>query len=1089
MKKYIYLNNKAILLTRLSVLRSILLLVLFTVAVFSFPQVAKPFPDIIPSSPTVASIEKFGNYPITYNTGTVGVSVDLYSFSLGKGLNVDVQLSYHTSGIKVEDVSGRVGTGWTLFAGGCISRQIKGKKDEGTAGSGFYNFINNHKGYVFPDMSLATSASVADSIARDIKDSSPDLFSLSLLGRSYKFYVGNDGELHTIPYSNLKFSKHPLNSITGGSWEITDESGIRYIFGLIETTESSGKINESAWWLTSIVSAEGSTLASFEYTACNPVYAPITRSTLAFEVFSDTRFPKDLKDSYLGEKSNTTPVPTYDAYDLSKINIPGKGYIAIEASKSRLDQAWKLISEIRHYDNNNALVNKYGFTYENVGVRPFLTQILKTGSDGITVKHRAFTYYPGLPGYTSKSQDIWGYYNGATNASLYPFDGSIAYNYLYTSADRYPTDKAVAGSLKEIIYPTGGKTLLEFENNKVYGTDNVYTIKKENVSHTQSDYGEVTSPTFSTVSQKVNMSIEMAIHPMELYSLEIRLIRTDNNQTMLHYTNTSVPGNDFVYKGTDSNGMERFVCTKSGYTLSAGTYKWVTSITNNDFRPGNKPSPIIISNDYYRTIVTTETKEKLVGGIRIAKISNYGNDGKLIGKTSYSYLNKSGIGSGIGAPKSGFVKSYVVTENGCPGGAFPCYVDMKVTEIGEVDLNQYSGSAVQYTFVTEERIGEGSASLKTEYEYRQKQFVRNIIPHQELGISYAPYSPNDYEEGLLLSKTDYEYKNNAYSLIRKETNTYTVKDQGSDIPAFTAIWLSKYYTGPLIPPRVVQMDHRIKYQMGTYDYRSAKVFLSSKKTEEVTPQGTVTNINDYFYENTTYQQPTRSTQTGSDGLVSETSYKYCYDESTTVTNDMKARNILSPPLHTSNKVNNKQVKLTDVIYDVFSGNILEPKTVRTQTAASTPYSEMTYHNYDKYGNPVYLSKNGADQTFFLWSYNGQYPIAEIRNMAYTYTEVETAIKSVFSVADINALSALSIPNETKLKDGSLQKALPNAIVSTYTYKPLIGMLTATDPSGITTYYTYDSFGRLKEAYIYKDNVVSAANKQVVQSYDYHYQNQ
>lgn len=51
------------------------------------------------------------------------------------------------------------------------------------------------------------------------------------------------------------------------------------------------------------------------------------------------------------------------------------------------------------------------------------------------------------------------------------------------------------------------------------------------------------------------------------------------------------------------------------------------------------------------------------------------------------------------------------------------------------------------------------------------------------------------------------------------------------------------------------------------------------------------------------------------------------------------------------------------------------------------------------------------------------------------------------------------------------------------------MLTSTDPSGITTYYDYDSFGRLKETYIYKDNIVSAANKQIIQSYDYHYQNQ
>jgi len=54
-------------------------------------------------------------------------------------------------------------------------------------------------------------------------------------------------------------------------------------------------------------------------------------------------------------------------------------------------------------------------------------------------------------------------------------------------------------------------------------------------------------------------------------------------------------------------------------------------------------------------------------------------------------------------------------------------------------------------------------------------------------------------------------------------------------------------------------------------------------------------------------------------------------------------------------------------------------------------------------------------------------------------------------------------------------------VTLYTYKPLFGMTSQTDVNGVTMYYEYDSFGRLKCA---KND-----DGDILQRFDYHYADQ
>ena len=53
-----------------------------------------------------------------------------------------------------------------------------------------------------------------------------------------------------------------------------------------------------------------------------------------------------------------------------------------------------------------------------------------------------------------------------------------------------------------------------------------------------------------------------------------------------------------------------------------------------------------------------------------------------------------------------------------------------------------------------------------------------------------------------------------------------------------------------------------------------------------------------------------------------------------------------------------------------------------------------------------------------------------------------------------------------------------ALMTTYTYKPMVGITSVTDPSNTTTYYEYDNLSRLI--------VLRDSKRKVLKTYKYHY---
>lgn len=80
-------------------------------------------------SATAASLGKFGDIPVSLYTGTPNISIPLHEVN-SRSLSIPLSMSYHASGIKVEEIAGWVGLGWALDTGGVITRTIRGIPDE-----------------------------------------------------------------------------------------------------------------------------------------------------------------------------------------------------------------------------------------------------------------------------------------------------------------------------------------------------------------------------------------------------------------------------------------------------------------------------------------------------------------------------------------------------------------------------------------------------------------------------------------------------------------------------------------------------------------------------------------------------------------------------------------------------------------------------------------------------------------------------------------------------------------------------------------------------------------------------------------------
>lgn len=910
-------------------------------------------------------------------------------------------------------------------------------------------------------------------------------------------------------------------------WKITDTNGYVYYFEVgdkFHADSSTGMSYTSSWYLTKIQSPLGET-AELKYDI-------LTRPGRTSKVES-FRLPiahggglaccaNVSQPTYENYKQNENAGMNVTSHYLREIETRNQTVTFVtsncnECSGRRLDEI-----EVKSY--NDTLIKRINFSYgsfepSNVGGnyapedtngdsgnRLKLDNVKDiASSDTLTT---CFSYNSlKLPSKRSCAQDYWGYYNGQENEvtgrghTLIPTPQNFMSTnytkrlngYSIGGADRYSRgDYMQAAILNRVVYPTGGYTTYEYEPNSILTADFTQTEK-----YREKQYDEFHEVSFSWDNRngayQANQEITFDLTEETTFDIYVKsqgtLIRGKEMQIMLQVWD-------------DENNGYQTVSNTPVTCSSSGNYSYIESkvlpVGRCTLRiiPPSNISDGSLSVPPYETIgwgigcqfvgwhqsTLTNTNSNTnkyyplpCGGLRIKKISNYDNDGDMVNYTTYDY-------NGGALLNKIETIDYALCYNLAPEGGLPGNHNVEVYTItpGHSRMPAFFASCnpgiVGYSQVTKNKYDADDhleKSVVTSY--------RNNEPQNMHTIDYYTC----FDNGQMESQEIYDASND---MVAKTINTYEcdmVDHYATNIvtkykclnhgsTALTAPLILEIYDAPsLIPTNTINTgapNPEGVVDVLRYPYLLSRSELSKTTTTEYCQNGSnVVKTKEYSYNPVNHQVSQIDENTGLPDQVRRTKITYSADETDDVSSAMKGVHRLN------DVVENKSILVEDGI----------EKRISTQHTTYGPHTHGFYfvpvshstsigdnaletraiYSYDDSLNVRSITVDGME-TVYIWSYFGQYPIAMIEGL--TYTDVEYAIgqstiSNLLSKAEPSDADFNSIRNAVNSMGGH---------VTTYTYKPLVGIKTETLPNGMKTTYKYDGFGRLTEVIDHNGSVIS-----------------
>lgn len=990
-------------------MRKLCLILFITSAHIIHAQLPAPI-DII-QSPNAASLGIYGEIPVSPFTGVPEIEIPIYEFSVS-GYKFPIKMSYHPAGVKLEQRSGWLGVGWTLMAGGCISRIANGMSDEFNSGTG----IHQNTGYLYNKHELRyetwnTLGYLKDYLCQHYDgaleggyDNDPDEFRFNFLDYRGSIYLNCDSIWKVKCDRNLKVEKVNIGEvpiyigyveqrqthtkiITG--FVLKDDEGVTYTFGndpeSIELSkkfynQNAGHWSSSSWQLTKVSYPDGKCV--------NLIYE---RGDLTNQLWSglqnyDTKFltgdiiANDCLISIRSNKKRAMEGSLISPVFLKRIELPFGTIDFYSKNKTQLEYS------TAYYNNSekNPNLSKSYFYYLIYGISQGDKELTYPGCFETRLKSR------GLESIHIKRND------GSTIKWVY-FD----------------------------FHPNGIKRLF-LAKVSVMGSKGIRKSYKF-------DYND-----FDRLPGYLSGKIDHWG-----YFNNVESDKGFNN-----------PDTYFAMREPNDTVMCCGVLNK--ITYPTGGY------TRFEFEPHRCGK---ILNDQRNGLIPDNNR--LVGGVRIKKIINSekGDGTDEITTKEYFYVNDYASTHGNSAQSSGvlaclpryYYKSYNVNTfcAGCLNGYFNviCSRNSYITG-GSNSL----GSHIGYSEVTE-KYPDGSFNV-----YKYTNFDTGAFDDQPESLyagtltENAKYSSREQDRGLLIEQSQY---NDSFILTNKDMTTYSFGDKNDPSNYIRALYL-----------KTTRICSVTLAEAATY-----KVYLDLplkiKEIKNIYKGGgcfTTTMLTSY----NKYRQPKDVTKILNNSDELKTDYTYLWE--TKIYYNQESDFVLTPIYGVNTSYLNAKTNVSSVINKVFynykrlENAIYVPVEEIKQPQGSSWMQEYTNCEYDKKGRIIFMESNKKEKTVFLWGYKGQHIVATIENA--TLSDVKNIIVNMdkFAEEDIPSFSKIS----------KLREILTSARITSYAYLPLIGMISKTNPQGITEYYRYDNSGLLK--------YVTDNNGNVIRVMDYGFKN-
>ena len=961
--------------------------------------------NTMPPSPEPASVVKYADVPFTHSTGMAEYDVPFYTLQ-GRELSIPIGLHYASGGIKLDEIAGVAGLGWTLQAGGCVTRTVVDMPDE------YESYIMHHEmpaGPLLTALENRVDTTFAMSYLRDLLyhriDGSLDRYSYSICGLSGSFVIQDDGDVFHLSGDGVQvgYSRSADGSVE--TFTLRGPDGTVYTCSEKETathdgrgdspmTPTSGEPDRwsatTAWHLKSVRSRSG--LETAELTYSDPAeWKRVVRASC--RTVTETVYP-DSQDSERSPQTGFSSKYIYSTYStkvLSCISLNGDEvsftYTGSTGSCHRNDYpdyqqnfpfSLSRIS-VRSASNPQELSRLDAFCGPAPHDGRILLNSLRLYKGGVLEDKWEFAYKTVETSISRGSQDWYGYYNGENEfsdegtGSTCPYEYNASSGFVLTNG--YPDPKYAAYLSLTSVDNDGARTGFAYEG--------------------------------STIQDMVGD-----------YSVGIRLKSIILSEGML-----PVRVRNFTYEYPHPSSsyvpsMDKYTSVDMSFRSPLGlVMQYVWSFALHDSPVSLGPS-IMDARIYYGKVIEDVTDYLPVPGQPVTRSS----------RTVYEYSCDDVYPSTHYDVKERFPdpwERYYEWDH-VPSISSP-WVGVRTfytedTPSSPPVLTRREDYALEN--------GEYRMVSSSEFSYERKTFGRALVSY------YVSQIANHWLAGNL--EYDYMYHFPVYAgshPVKRPVKEVRVgyHRSGNDTTVVNTSYVNR--TSLSVPERVssVTMTSGNVRRQVNFGYADNGMEGEDWAQALASQHFLSVPIKRRLYHTDMSEV---SSTTGGDTLTPAGSLSGIYP---------------AGPLPEAFKEETTEYGW----FTVDGQQRLLPSCHIEKTLGAESWRESVLSR-DCTGNISSFKERGRPETVVIWSYAGLYPVAVIENA--TMAGVVAAMGGQDAVDALTKSDTLSQVQTDALSE--LRASLPQAHVTTYTFLPGIGITSMTDPAGMKTSFEYDHAGRL-----------------------------